>query len=791
MRRFRIYLIIMIILIFITALHGIDFQVEVITGMNDASAIKIVNNKVLAATSGGLLIYDLSNEDIQKYTTGEGFYSQQFTTIEKTPQNIVALGSVDGILCFLDLQNHTISNETSIRNNPITDFVAVDDTLWVLTENFVSVYRYIPDNRKYQFIDFFKNFGNAFSKLQTIFYLHKQIWIGSTDGLFYAPSDYSKFNLKSSSNWSYLSSADGLAGNSVLDITGDGSSLYLATNGGINKIDFPQITTLATGFMNKVKVVEGQIYVSNSNEIFKFIDGGLNSIKNFPFVIKDFDFNSQNDIWVALEKRGIINLETGKRIFIDGPLDNYIGNVFKDSRGWLWCSSGLVRDDRRQGLFLYKNGEWSNFKFIGAQNWLALNSTISFIEDTDGNIWVGSYGGGMAIFTDDLTIHPITRNTQPGQVWISSVSQDDTIDVQTPPELQNILSNVTGNSLRCVVTDFLLDSERNSIWLLNFEAISDKAIVQFKDTKFSNQISNLQYWSYYSKPSGTPYGGEFSNSFYTITKDIFGIFWLASDGRGALRMQANEDGVPTGWDILTESDNLKSVSVRDIQSDQDGYVWIGTAAGLSAYLGGTVFDFREEFQPIGLNIYNIFIDSQNNKWFATDKGLSVLRNSGSPFDAQSWFHIVPRKSDITRTNTFRADLPSEDIHSVFLDENTGDIYLGTDAGIAVIHNNPFTSSFSTFNNVQVGPNPFIISQNSTSILSFYNLITSSEVKILTANGRLVRRLNPDNFSEVQGSQAQWDGRNMEGELVASGVYVYLITTEEGEVSKGKFLVISK
>ena len=256
-------------------------------------------------------------------------------------------------------------------------------------------------------------------------------------------------------------------------------------------------------------------------------------------------------------------------------------------------------------------------------------------------------------------------------------------------------------------------------------------------------------------------------------------------------MQANEDGVPTGWDILTESDNLKSVSVRDIQSDQDGYVWIGTAAGLSAYLGGTVFDFREEFQPIGLNIYNIFIDSQNNKWFATDKGLSVLRNSGSPFDAQSWFHIVPRKSDITRTNTFRADLPSEDIHSVFLDENTGDIYLGTDAGIAVIHNNPFTSSFSTFNNVQVGPNPFIISQNSTSILSFYNLITSSEVKILTANGRLVRRLNPDNFSEVQGSQAQWDGRNMEGELVASGVYVYLITTEEGEVSKGKFLVISK
>lgn len=790
MTRISFYLIFIILISLTINLFAIDFQVEVITGMNDASAIKVENEKLYAATSGGLLISNLLNENIQKYTAGDGFYSQQFTALEITPQNILALGSSDGILCFLDLQNNNIFNETSIQNNPIVDLTAVDDTLWVLTENFVSVYRYFSDTQEYQFIDFFENFGASFSKLQTIFHFNKQIWIGSTSGLFYAPSDYQKFNLKSASNWSHLTTANGLAGTYIYDITGDGSSLYLATNGGLNEIDFPQITTLANGFITKVRLNEDKIFASNSNTIYRYQSGAFNLIKNFPVSIKDFAFDNSMNIWAALEKRGIKNLETGNKILVNGPIDNHIGNVYMDSRGWLWCSSGLVRTELQQGVFLYKDSEWTNYQFFGPQRWSSLSSTVSFLEDTENNIWVSSYGGGMVIFDNNLDIHPITRNTLPGQVWVNSISQDDTLEVQTPQEQQNIISNVPGDNLRCVVTDFLLDSERNSIWLLNFEPVSDRAIVQFRDTKFSSNISNTQYWSYYSRPTGSPYGGEYSNSFYTIKKDIFGIFWFASDGKGAIRMQANDDGVPTGWDILTEGDNLKSTSMRDIEPDEDGYIWIGTAGGLNAYLGGTVFDFREEFQPIGLNINNIFVDSQNNKWFATDKGLSVLKNSGSPFDGESWYHIVPRKSDVERSNTFVADLPSENIHSVFLDEKSGNIYLGTDAGIAIIHNNPFTSSFTKFDNISAGPNPFIISESSP-VFTLFNLVSGSEVKILTANGKLVRQLNPDNFSEVQGSQAQWDGRNMEGELVATGVYIYLITTEEGEANNGKFLVISK
>ena len=88
MSKFCLYFFLLILLISTSASPSIDFQIEVITAMNDASAMNIDNNKIFVATSGGLLIYDLLSEGIQKYTAGNGFYSQQFTALEKTPQNI-------------------------------------------------------------------------------------------------------------------------------------------------------------------------------------------------------------------------------------------------------------------------------------------------------------------------------------------------------------------------------------------------------------------------------------------------------------------------------------------------------------------------------------------------------------------------------------------------------------------------------------------------------------------------------------------------------------------------------
>jgi hypothetical protein len=770
-------------------LFAVDLQIDIITSMNNPNQIQIYGDSIYSASSGGLLIFNITTEKFTKYNVGSGFYTHQFTSLTMTPRNSIALGSVDGIVSILNLDNGEISNNLSLRGNQIVDLTTIGDTLWVLAKSLVAVFQFNTNTKEYQFLDFYENFGQTFSNFTAIQYFNNQIWLGSNNGLFYAPSNFIKYNLKPSSAWSHISAPQGLAGNFIYDISGDENGIYLATNGGLSYMNNSQLTTLAPGFIKKVKLHDGSIYVSNDNTIFEYISGAFQVLKNFsPKIVNDFDLDGSNAIWVGNKDRGIVELNSNKRILMDGPLDNYLGRIYLDSNNRLWCSAGLWYDEKKTGVFVQTNEGWQNYHFFGESRWINLSSTWPIFEDEGGNMWVGSWGGGIVIFDQNLNISSITANPNFGNVWLSSITKDDTLSIDTPIEFQNLLFGVLADPAYIVVTDFYLDVQQGSIWLINLEPRTNNPIVHFKDTKFSEQASIATNWAYYDHPDNR----EFSNHLLCITRDIFGIFWIASDRYGVVRMQVDENGKPIAWDRIDESDNLKSNAVRDIETDEDGYAWIGTAGGLSAYLGGNIFDFREEYQPVGLRINDIFIDSQNNKWFATDKGLSVLNAADSPFNAESWVHVVPQTSGVSRSNLVYADLPSQNIQSVFLDEETGDVYLSTDSGIAIIRSNPFAGAFTNFSKTTVGPNPFIISDETESgTINFYNLISGSQIKILSPNGQLIRSLDTNNIQEIQGSGGQWDGKNENGDYVTTGVYVYLITTEDGNSTSGKFLVINK
>jgi len=773
---------------FTLQIQAVDLQIDIITSMNNPSQIQIYGDSLYSASTGGLLIFDMATEKFTKYNVGNGFYSHRFTSFTKTPRNSIALGSVDGIVSILNLATGEISNNLSLSGNQIVDATTIGDTLWVLARSLVAVYQYNAMTREYQFLDFFENFPQTFSDFTAIQHYNNKIWLGGNNGLFYAPSDFIKNNLKPSSAWSYLSTAQGLAGNFIYDIAGNEDGIYLATNGGLSFLDGSQITTLSPGFIKKVKLQNDRIYVSNDNTIFEYTSGTFQVIKNFsPKILNDFDLDSSSELWVANKDRGIVKLNSNKRILMNGPLDNYLGRIFLDSNKRLWCSAGLWYDEKKTGIFVQTNEGWQNYHFFGASKWTNLSSTWPIFEDEAGNIWIGSWGGGIVIFDQNLNINSITANSSIGNVWLSSITKDDTLTIETPDEFQNLLFGVLADPAYIVITDFYLDTQENSIWLINLEPRTNKPIVHFKDAKFSDQVGTTSNWAYYDHPDNR----EFSNHLLCITRDIFGIFWMASDRYGVVRMQVDETANPIAWDRIDESNNLKSNAVRDIETDEDGYAWIGTVGGLSAYLGGNIFDFREEYQPVGLRINDIFIDSQNNKWFATDKGLSVLNATGSPFSAESWVHVVPQTSGVTRSNLVYADLPSQNIQSVFLDEETGDVYLSTDSGIAIIRSNPFAGAFTDFSKTAVGPNPFTIGDATESeTINFYNLISGSQIKILSANGQLIRSLDAGNIHEIQGSRGQWDGKNENGDYVTSGVYVYLITTEDGSSKSGKILVIN-
>ena len=71
------------------------------------------------------------------------------------------------------------------------------------------------------------------------------------------------------------------------------------------------------------------------------------------------------------------------------------------------------------------------------------------------------------------------------------------------------------------------------------------------------------------------------------------------------------------------------------------------------------------------------------------------------------------------------------------------------------------------------------------MLTIDGLIRDTEIKILTIDGTLVTE-----FSSPGGRTAYWDGKNDNGELVSTGVYIIVaFDTEGNSVVTGKVAVL--
>jgi hypothetical protein len=94
-----------------------------------------------------------------------------------------------------------------------------------------------------------------------------------------------------------------------------------------------------------------------------------------------------------------------------------------------------------------------------------------------------------------------------------------------------------------------------------------------------------------------------------------------------------------------------------------------------------------------------------------------------------------------------------------------------------------------FSALQVYPNPWRSDKHSGINMTFANLPLNSTVKIFTISGHLIKTITPTIAT------ATWDLTNDSGDKVASGIYIYLITTGDtgygvnGQKVRGKVAVI--
>lgn len=229
--------------------------------------------------------------------------------------------------------------------------------------------------------------------------------------------------------------------------------------------------------------------------------------------------------------------------------------------------------------------------------------------------------------------------------------------------------------------------------------------------------------------------------------------------------------------------------INSFVEDLRGRVWVATTSGVFE-ISNPVSVFSSDFRINRLKIPRndgsnladyllptehvrcIAVDAANRKWIGTvDSGLFLVSENGDEI--------------IANFNTDNSPLSTNTITSLYVDPNSNSVFVGTLNGLYE-YSSTTAPARPDYSDVYAYPNP--VSPDYTGWITIKGLMDSSLVKIVDAGMRLVYQ------TASQGGMAIWDGCNMNGARVKSGVYYVLASTSGDSSSEGdvvtKILVIN-
>jgi len=220
--------------------------------------------------------------------------------------------------------------------------------------------------------------------------------------------------------------------------------------------------------------------------------------------------------------------------------------------------------------------------------------------------------------------------------------------------------------------------------------------------------------------------------------------------------------------------------------DKNGVIWVGTDIGPFLYSNLTnVFnsDYTcsrvkiprndstnlADYLLVSENIQAIAIDGANRKWIGTkSSGVYLMSENGQ----QTIQHFTVSNSPLLSNN----------IMSLAINPLTGEVFFGTDQGI-VSYQSDASEAGNTFGDVYAYPNP--VRQGFTGVITITGLIDKTQVKISDINGHLVCE------TVSNGSIATWDGKDVHGRKVSTGIYLAICVNTDGTQSTiTKILIIN-
>ncbi|WNH13825.1 two-component regulator propeller domain-containing protein [Thalassobellus suaedae] len=726
------------------------------------------NNKIYAASENAIFSLDIQTNNIEELTTINGLSGETISTIYYSEvYELLIIGYENGLIEIAFDNDDNILTLVDIINKPtivgtdkrINHFNAYENVVYVSTNYGISVFNL----ERLEFGDtyFIGNGGSQIQVNQTAIH-NGNIYAACMGGNGLRKALISNPNLIDYQNWQTVTSGDFLA------IEASANKLYaVRTNKRIYEVVNDALTELFLYSEAPVELqsVNDNLIVTTKNTIFIY-DASFNLLSQA--LVDTSTFNTQFNtasidseyIYIGTKDFGVLKTLISspvsyEEIHPEGPLLNVPFSIEAEPDG-LWVTFGEYNlyynpyPLNSRGFSHLKDDVWINNPYSDVLEAKCLNK-IAINPLNTSQVYISSFFSGLLEINEDVPTL-LYNETNSGLESLNLPDNPNYIDVRVGA------SAFDRNGLLWTVTSLI-----------------NKPLKSFNP--------NNNQWNSYSFTSVIPeeYGSNLGFGDLVIGSDE--TKWLASYKFGVIGFNETRGKVLIK-DIYKEDENMPSKFVTALALDKRNQLWIGTFKGLRVLYNTSNFfeDNNVEVDEIIIEedgiakellfeqfITDIEVDGSNNKWIATaDSGIFYFSSDGQ----KTIFHFTKDNSP----------LPSNEIKDVSIDSTNGIVYIATSRGL-VSFSAGGSSTFEDLQEAYAYPNPvrptFNIVEEKVKIK---DISENVNIKITDIEGNLVaeaqsrinQRYRGYNL-EIDGGTAFWNGKNLANNVVASGVYLVMLS----------------
>lgn len=467
--------------------------------------------------------------------------------------------------------------------------------------------------------------------------------------------------------------------------------------------------------------------------------------------------------WMCVNTLGLVKLGAeGLQYYQpEGPVTNFGYRLYPAHDRMYVTSGGRWADffARLATMSIYHDGTWMGIPYVNFHRMGDIRDAVSVAVDNydPGHFFVATYAGGVIEFKNYLAeVRYDSRNSTikeaaspleyytrldgakmdaDNNLWVLCATEFGApVHIRTANGIWHALPlRSQGSNITYTTPGDLLIDNRNANYKWMYDQRSQPGVILLDDNgtpTYQGDDRCIKRTTFYDQ-NGKP-----------LTPDI--IFCLEQDLTGRIWI-----GTLTGVIVIpSEVDFFTSNSCkRIIISRNDG-------SDLGDYLLGNE------------RVNCMAVDGGNRMWIGT-------QNSGL-------YLIEDDTITVAHFTTENSLLPSNAIQSVAIMPKTGEVFVGTDNGIASYRSDA-SEPRDDLKQAYAFPNP--VRPNYGGVISIAGLMENTSVNIIDEGGNLVCK------TRSHGGMAVWDGKTYGGHRAKPGVYTALCNAPDGSHGVVKIMVM--